>query len=626
MANISHMLDYQFFGPNPVGHHLVSVLIHIVNALLLFWILTKLTGATWASTFVAAVFVLHPLQVEPVAWAAERKTVISGLFWLLTIAAYIHYTKQPQARRYILLLAVFGLCIMTKPVVVTLPLVLLLLDYWPLGRVKWERHTEDKSSKSAAKKTNLQKVSLIWLVAEKIPLLAMSAVLSVITFIAQRQDESVVSLEGAPLDLRVANMFLSYIRYIGKMIWPSQLAALYPYLPDAAVILHALLFILITIFLIYTGRRRKYAAVGWLWFVVTLIPMIGLVQVGVQAMADRYMYMPILGLLIIVAWAFKDLIASHPRWKYIATLTSAAVLFSLVILTRIQAGHWQNSLTLWEYALKVTKNNYIAENNYASALSEQGRFIESEKHLRNAVLIYPKYSDALLGLGNLLLNQKKFNEAIYYYDELVRQQKGSAEFYCNLAFALATQKKYDEAMKSLTTALELDPNFPDIHKKMGLLLLDTGKLNEAIGYFNQALITGSNKEDIYECLGTAYHRSGNYEQAIQSWTKALELKPENASILNNLAWFLATGVNVTAEDANKAIGFAERACELTEHKDSGTLDTLAAAYAAAGRFEDAVKTANKAVDIAKAAGQDSEAGEIQSKLKLYQAGQRYHQK
>ena len=317
LTTISNMLDYEFFGLNPIGHHLVSVAIHIVNALLLFWILKNITGTMWAGAFVAAVFALHPVQVESVAWAAERKTVLSGLFWLLTVAAYVRYTRQPGFLRYLLVLLIFGLCIMTKPVVVTLPFAMLLLDYWPLERIRW-RKTEDRKQKTQDKGQYSGGFSTGRLILEKIPLLAMSVFLSVMTLISQKQGGGVPALDMIPLDYRVANMFLSYIRYIGKLIWPSGLAVYYSYpfvtLSDFWAVTCAILFIVLTIVIVCSiGRRKKYAVVGWLWYVGTLVPMIGLVQSGEQAMANRYMYISMLGLLIIIACAAKDFVASRPQ-------------------------------------------------------------------------------------------------------------------------------------------------------------------------------------------------------------------------------------------------------------------------------------------------------------------------
>jgi tetratricopeptide (TPR) repeat protein len=687
---LSHTLDRQVFGLNPFGHHLISVLIHIVNSLLLFWILTNITGAIWPSAFVAAVFAMHPLQVESVAWAAERKTVLSGLFWLLTIAAYVRYTRQPGFLRYLLVLLVFGLCIMTKPVVVTLPFVLLLLDYWPLGRFKWGRHIETLP----LKETSRQEISTGRLIIEKIPLLAFSAILSVITVLAQRQWGAVLSLEKLPFETRFANMFISYVSYIGKMVWPSRLAACYPYshvtASDFPVALCEVLFILLSIFSIYICRRKKYAAVGWLWFVGTLVPAIGLAQSGIQAMANRYMYIPILGLLIIIGWGVKDYIDKQPRAKIAAIILGAAAISSLLILTQMQVRHWQNSMTLYEYALKVTQNNALAENNYGSALLEAGRLDEAILHLKKALSIVPKMPEAEDNLGKVYLNQKKFNEAIvcfneaiqkndnsaetYYnlataltmqrkysdavkhltkvlklnphypyarnrlgtallgsgrieeailcFNELLKQNENSAEVHYNLGLALSAQKKYDDAIIHFAKAMEMDPKYPNTHDRMGAALLATGKLDEAIEHLKEGLATSPDQGETYINLATAYTKQSKYGPAIENWTRAAELKPNNVAVLNNLAWLLATAEDASVEDANKAIGLARRACELTGHKDPDSLDTLAAAYAAAGRFDDAVTTARQAVDFARAGGRENLSVEIQQRMKLYQAGRR----
>ncbi|MCJ7729084.1 MAG: glycosyltransferase family 39 protein, partial [Sedimentisphaerales bacterium] len=369
LTTLSHMIDCRLFGLNPFYHHLVSVLLHAANALLLFWILADMTGATWASAFVAAVFALHPVQVESVAWAAERKTVLSGLLWLLSIAVYIHYTIRPRLSRYVSLLLVFGLCIMTKPVVVTLPLALLLLDYWPLDRLNW-------GSPPAGKTVPVRR-----LLIEKVPLLVLSAILGLMTLVAQQGGGVVVTFEKMPLDYRIANMFLSYIRYIQKMIWPSGLAVFYPHthanFSNATVVVCVLLFVLITVFSIYIGRRKRYVAVGWLWYVGTFVPMMGLVQSGAQAMANRYMYIPMLGLLIIIVWAVKDIVANNRRLQIVASVSVVVVLSLALILTRMQVRHWENGTTLFEYALKVTENNSTAENNYGSVLLDAGRLDEA---------------------------------------------------------------------------------------------------------------------------------------------------------------------------------------------------------------------------------------------------------
>jgi tetratricopeptide (TPR) repeat protein len=457
-----------------------------------------------------------------------------------------------------------------------------------------------------------------------------------------------------------------------------------------------LLFVLLSILSIYIGRRKKYVAVGWLLYVGTLVPVIGLVQAGAQAMANRYMYIPMLGLLIIAAWAIKDLIANRPRWKAVAAALTTVALTILLILTRIQVGHWQNSITLFDYALKVTENNWLAENNYGSALSEVGRLDEAVLHLSNAVRMRPTLFYARVNLGKVLLMQGNLSEAVVHFNELLEHKQGSAEVYYHLAVALSKQNKYDEAIKCLaraieldpkypyarsgmgiillatdrpneaieylnealrittdqdkadvyanlglaynqlgkyeqalqnwTRAAELDPKYPDAHNNMGTVLAAAGRFDEAIVCFNKALRIDPNKAEVYANLGLVYNQLGKYEQAVRNWTRAVELKPNSAEVLNNLAWLLATAGDASAQDANRAIELAERACELTRHNEPGQLDTLAAAYAAAGRFDDAVATAQRAIDGVKANGQEELAGEIQKRIELYKAGHRYIQK
>ena len=558
LTTLSHMLDCQLFGLNASGHHFVSLLIHIVNAMLVFLIFTALTKTTWPSAFIAAVFALHPVQVESVAWAAERKTVLSGLFWFLTISVYIWYTKRPGIGRYILLFLVFGLCIMTKPVVVTLPFALLLLDYWPLGRLNWELGIKPLAPTTKSR----PKISVTLLIIEKIPLLLLSALLAVITYLSQQSGEVVSSLDILSLDIRISNASISYIKYIGKLIWPSKLAVIYPYLyvniKNAAVITCILLFVLATIFCIYNGRRNKYLLVGWLWFVGTLVPMIGLVQAGGQSMANRYMYISILGLLIIVVFAIKEYVADKTSRKIFIAISAAGLLFTLGMLTHMQVKHWQNSFTLFEYTLQVTENNATAENNFGIALVRLGRYNEAVTHLTNAIRIRPLHLKARYNLGKIFLKQGKLNSAIACFDEVIKQNPEHAEAYLNLA--------------------------------------------------------------------TIYVQQGRYDLVFSNCAKADKLKLNKVEELNTLAWTLATIGDLSAKNTNKAIEYAQRACELTAYKNMRVLDTLAAAYAASGKFGDAIVTAEKAVSIAKTAGQKEAAREIQSRLELYQKNQPYRPK
>jgi tetratricopeptide (TPR) repeat protein len=756
------MLDCEIYGLNPLGHHITNVLIHTVNGLLLFWLLTRITGAMWASAFAAAVFAVHPLHVESVAWLAERKDVLSGLFWLLTMLAYVRYAERPNFKRYILVALAFVMGLMSKPMVVTLPFVLFLLDWWPLDRLAWSPTATEKQQKPP---TCYPKASLRRLVLEKIPLFVLSGISSVITIIAQKSGGAVSTLERLPLNYRIANVFTSYIRYIGKMLWPSGLAVCYPHprtgLSDASVVMCVMLFIVLTVLSIYIGRRRRYVAVGWLWYIGTLVPVIGLVQAGVQAMANRYMYISMLGLLIIATWSVKDLIANNRHWKAAAAVLAAIIISSAMILTRMQVKYWQDDMTLYAYALKVTENNALIENNYGSALFDAGRLNEAEQHFNNAIRIVPifvgarnnlgkvflrqgkaneaiacfndvlrqnrdfaeahynlgralviqkKYDDAIkrfdkalsldpnhldahyrkglalmatnrpneaiacfndvlrqngdfaeahYNLGRALVMQKKYDDAIKrfdkalsldpnYYDALyrkglalmaanrpdeaiacfndaLRQNKDSAEVHYNLAIALGKQKKYDEAIEHLARVLQLNPMYPEAHNKIGFALQLAGRPDEAIKYLNEGLKINKDQET-YANLGSAYIQAGKYDLAIQNLTKAIELKPDNIDVLNKLAWVFAAVDNTSIHNAQKAVEFAQQGCELTGYKDPMLLDTLAVAYAAAGRFDEAKATAEKALSIAKETGRENLAVEIQNRIKLYQANQRYRQK
>ncbi len=619
---LSHMLDVQLFGLNRLGHHLVSVSLHIVNSLLVFWILANITGLFWPSAFVAAVFALHPLQVDSVAWAAERKTVLSGLFWFLTIAVYIWYTRKPGIWRYMAVFVIYGLCIMTKPVVITLPLVLLLLDYWPLERIGGRR-TEDGGRPNT---------TVGQLITEKIPLFAISAILIVITLISQSDEKGMLpTLDMLPLGSRIANVFVAYIRYIGKSIWPGGLAVFYPYQLINPVSVKAivcfLLFILITALSIYAGRRRKYLVVGWLWFVVSLVPMIGLVQAGAQSMANRYMYLSMLGLLIIVAWSVKDFVGKRPGRRAVTAVSAIMVLSAAIIVTRTQIGHWKSELTLFEYALKVTKNNAIAENNYAGALFREGRLREAKIHYENAVRIDPKYSfKACNNLGYIFLQEGKPDESASCFSELLKQEPDLPNAIFGLAMALSMQGKYDEAIKYFKKVMELDPEFPNIRAKMGTALLMAKRPDEAVACLNEALKDSDDKMEVYVNLAIAYSQLGDFKQSIQNRNKAAALQSNNPEVLNNLAWLLATAGDISKQDADKAVIFAERACKLTGNKNLGFLDTLAAAYAAAGKFDEARATAEKAIKDAKTAGREELVREIEGRLQLYQKGFRYIQK
>lgn len=488
---LSHMLDCELFGLNPFWHHLTSLLLHIANTLLLFWVLKKMTGTLWPAAFVAAAFALHPLHVESVAWIAERKDVLSGFFWILTMAAYIRYAEQPGPGRYLLVLLALCLGLMAKPMLVTLPFVLLLLDYWPLGRLRWPiqkvRHASEQQKTSMA---SLQS-SLTPLIIEKIPLFVIVAVASVITFIVQQNAGAMPLAKNLPLNIRVANALVSYLSYIVKMFYPVHLAVFYPY-PKALYLNRAVIFlVLISVFALLWIRQRPWMIVGWLWYLGTLVPVIGLVQVGNQALADRYTYIPLIGLFIIVAWGAPELLA---KWRYQRIglgISVGIVVAAMIVCTRLQVSHWQNDITLFGHAVKVTENNFIIHHIY----------------------------------GDMLFRKNRFDEAIIQFNEALRINPNDYEAHNGMGKALLKQGKIEKAVAHLAEALRLKPDDPRTIHSWGLALMAQGNLDEAIVYFNKVLRT-ENWPDVYCNLGLIYTQRRKYDLAIQNYNEALRIDPD----------------------------------------------------------------------------------------------------
>jgi tetratricopeptide (TPR) repeat protein len=505
LTGLSHILDCELFGLNPLWHHLTSLLFHIVNTLLLFWILKRMTGAVWASVFVAAAFALHPLHVESVAWVSERKDVLSGFFWMLTMAAYVRYTERPSAGRYLLIVLAFCLGLMAKPMVVTLPLVLLLLDYWPLGRFRWGRQSgAEAMSQSESVKVGYPRATAWRLVGEKIPLFTLVVISSVVTFIVQKSAGAVPGRQVFSPTIRIANSLISYLTYIGKMIWPSRLAIYYPHhgymlqMWQAAVA--ALLLLGISVCVIWLVRSRRYLLVGWLWYIIILVPVIGLVQVGGQAMADRYTYLPSIGISIIVAWGAAELFAKW-RYKKIGLGISAGVLLAvLLICTRAQVRYWRNDFTLFGHALEVTENNARMHNYYGVALRERGQFEEAITHFNEALRINPGYLRARYNEGRVFLEQRKLNEAI----------------------------------ASFTEVLRAEPDWPEVQNYLGLAYARNSQFEQAVEHFKVVLRSRPEWYQTYNDLGLAYSLLGKHELAIQNYKKALRLKPDYHAAINNL--------------------------------------------------------------------------------------------
>ncbi|MHC4220928.1 MAG: tetratricopeptide repeat protein, partial [Planctomycetota bacterium] len=423
---ISHMVDYELFGMNASGHHMMNLLFHIVNSLLLFLVLKMMTNSLWPSAFVAASFALHSLHVESVAWISERKDVLSTLFWLLTMAAYVRYDRQRNIKNYLPIMVCLALGLMAKPMLVTLPFVLLLLDYWPLGRLQFM--SQNKKSDS---------LNIGYLIAEKIPLFALAAMSSVITFLVQQSGGAVETLQHRPLNIRIGNAIISSLQYIIKMIWPSSLAPLYPHPGVNIVWQHVLIaFIVlagITAVVIKMSRSRRYLAVGWLWYIGTLVPVIGIVQVGIQSMADRYAYVPLTGIFIMIAWLAAELSAEFRYRKIISGIAAVVVLTALLLCTRMQVRHWKNSISLFEHTLSVTKNNYSIHNNYGGSLCQKGDFETAIIHFKETLRIYPNHPNARYNLGLAFAMVGQNDQAILHLKKAIEQKPNDPYTMINLA-------------------------------------------------------------------------------------------------------------------------------------------------------------------------------------------------
>lgn len=493
---LSHMLDVQLFGMNPGRHHMTSVLFHMLNSLLLFAVFNRMTGKLWQSGFVAAMFALHPLHVESVAWVAERKDVLSTFFGMLTLWSYARYAERPDMNRYLPVIGFFVLSLMAKPMLVTLPFVLLLLDYWPLRRAKI-RSTDDDAR-------NLQPRPLVFLLIwEKTPLFFLSLASCFATFFVQKIGGAIGTFDTHPFFVRVSNTLVSYTKYIQKMIWPDNLAVLYPYptsiywwqITGAFVLLAAITFLAIRYL-----RKLPWFAVGWFWYMGTLIPVIGLVQVGVQARADRYTYFPLIGLFIIVAWGFPQLV---DKWRHKTKLvfTILTTLFPILIATSwIQARYWQNSITLFRRTLDVTSANFVIQNNLGFELALQGRTDDAIKHYKEALSINPDFEMAYINLGKALLSQGKLDKSVNYYRAL----------------------------------LAVKPNYTGIHHNLGIILLRKGEIDNAIFHFREALRIRYDYVEVYNSLGAAMTAKGELKKAIMYFKEALRIKPDFYEAKRNL--------------------------------------------------------------------------------------------
>lgn len=716
---LSHLFDCQVFGLSPGAHHLHNVVLHALNAALVFGVLFRFTRQLWPGLLVAALFAWHPTRVESVAWVAERKDGLSTFFGLLTIWAYARYAQSraalgpgdaTRAARFCwLALGCFALGLMSKPMLVTLPFVLLLLDFWPLRRLE--------------KNTRSWKAQVLWpLIREKLPFFALAMLAGGLTLWAQRAGGTILSIEALPLTDRLVNALVSYWRYIAKLCWPSGLAVYYPFEPYPWWLgtLAGSGLIAVSVAVI-RARTVPFLTTGWFWFLGMLVPVIGLLQVGTQAMADRYMYVPALGLFIIVAFGLREIVQRFRIGRLLVSAVAALLLLGCVVATTRYLPQWRDSETLFRHALNVTKGNYVACNNLGTALEMRGRFNEAVECYAAALRLRPDHPDANQNWGRVLLMQGQAAEAEVYFRRGLETLPKSAAAWLNLGSALLHQGKNAEAAGAIQRAVELDPRLPEARVGLGCLLAAQGKRDEAIAQFEialqaqpdypaalnnlGALLTETSRaaeavalltrvvqfepasaEGYYNLanafvalgrwpeaesgyrralqlkpghppalhrLGTVLRAQGNLAGAIELYRAALGADPNHAEAhrdlatvlmvnresplairhlreairlksdwvepLNELAWLLATHRDAALRDGAEAQKLAMRAVSLTQTNDARSLDTLAAAWAEMGRFDEAASAAQQALALAETAPPPGRADRIRERLTLYQA-------
>ena len=526
---LSHMLDVQAFGLDAGKHHRTSLWIHAANVVLLFLLLCRMTGALWRSAFVASLFALHPLHVESVAWIAERKDVLSTCFWLLAIAAWLSYLQSRTIRRYLAVLLLFALALMAKPMAVTLPFTLLLLDFWPLRRL--------------APGSKATPAIFAGLLLEKTPLFVLSAIAGAITLIGQSRAGAIGALDAFPLSERLANAIVAYAAYLGRTLWPSGLAVLYPWthrdLLSLTVAACALLVAGVTAAAIGLRRRAPYLTFGWLWYMGTLVPVIGLVQVGAQSMADRYTYVPLVGIFVALAWGLADLAGESRPGRYGAAVAATASLVALGAATRVQVDTWTDSVTLCRHALAVTSGSSVMENNLGRALFDRGQTDDAMHHYAEALRIQPDYADARNNLGVALMKAGRSEEAIEALTQAMKSRPDDALSHFNLGTALAKAGRSRDAAAQLERALQLSPTYVAAHNSLGALLLEAGELDAAIEQFDAAARIDPEFYQAQYNLALALSQRGEPTRARAAYERTIKLAPRHVDARNNLAALLA---------------------------------------------------------------------------------------
>jgi protein O-mannosyl-transferase len=617
---LSHMLDVEVFGLSPRWHHLTNLWLHIANTLLLFLVFRRMTKALWQSAFVAGLFALHPLHVESVAWVAERKDVLSAFFWVLTLGAYAYYVERPGLRRYLAVLLFFVFGLMAKPMLVTLPFALLLLDFWPLQRFGPEKSGREirtrevrpgagNRRKGKAKKKppvdsggktgtafdpNSPWVSIGPLLWEKIPLFALTVLSAILAYSAQQARGGAGFLDGLPPGDRLANAFVSYVVYIGKMIWPANLAVFYPYpaeRPLWQVGGAVFLFVGVLVAVIRAAKRMPYLAVGWLWYVGTLVPVIGIVQVGDHAMADRYTYISLTGLFIMGAWGAPELLRGWRYQKEALILSGTLILSCLFMATWMQVGYWRNSITLFEHTFKVTEPNSITYKNRGTAYSRAGNYRQAMEDLQKAIELNPTYSEAYNNRAGVYVSLGNYRQAVEDCDKAIEISPKYAMAYNNRASVQVSLGNYRQAIEDCDRAIELNPRYAEAYHNRGNAHARLGKYRRAIEDYDKALEMNPRYAPAYNSRAGVYQSGGNFKRAVEDLDRAIALNPNYAVAYNNRGnAYAGLGNNKQAiEDLNKAIEINPKYAEAYNNR--------AGVYGTLGNYRQAVQDCDQAIEL-----------------------------
>jgi protein O-mannosyl-transferase len=511
---ISLMFDYEFYGLNAGGYHVTNIILHLMSTLLLFWFFNRMTRSIWRSAFVAGLFALHPLHVESVAWIGERKDVLSGFFWMLTLCFYVYYTEKPVIQRYMTVLFCYVCALMSKPMVLTLPIVMIILDYWPMGRLQ--------SDNQQLSKNKIAGIIPLWQLREKIPLIILSVIIAIIT-LSLRHHSYALYLERFPLGSRITNAPVSFVSYLGKTFWPHDLSILYPFsnhLSLGQVLGAVLLIFFISLAVIAAAKRSPYFLVGWLWYAITILPVIGIIQVGNEAMADRYTYLPSIGIFVMLAWGIPMFFPREEMRKKILFPLGIMVLALMAVLTWNQCHYWKNSVVLFNHALQVTKNNYLA-------------------------------SDCM---GIVMYDAEKNQQAIDYYTQTIRMKPDFTGGYIGRGITYCKIGQYQPSIKDYNEAIRLDNNYADAYHNRGVVYDKLGQYQEAIEDYSKAISLQPHYFEFYNSRGITYYKLGQYQRAIDDFNKAIHMEPNFAEAINNrgFAYFKQGDNKLGLHDAQKA--------------------------------------------------------------------------